>query len=329
MIKAPFPWFGGKSTVAAEVWERFGNVRNYVEPFAGSLAVLLGRPNPSGMETVNDKDAYLSNFWRALKTDPDAVADFADYPVNENDLHARHIWLVEQKETFRAKVEGDPHFYCAKTAGWWVWGVCTTIGGGWCSGNGPWSNVNGMMVKSERAGIKRQIPTHRRQGINRIMPRDGKSGVRTESDLTAYLSTLASRFRDVRVCSGDWQRVLGPGVTANGIAGIFLDPPYSAEANRVPCYAEEDFSVSHDVRAWCVLNGSNPLLRIALCGYAGEGHEDLLLYGWSEMPWKATGGYASLGTGRGKDNAGRERIWFSPACVRPRQFSLFEEAANE
>jgi DNA adenine methylase len=37
-------YFGGKSRVAPQVWERFGDVANYVEPFAGSLAVLLGRP---------------------------------------------------------------------------------------------------------------------------------------------------------------------------------------------------------------------------------------------------------------------------------------------
>lgn len=41
-LKAPFPWFGGKSRAAHLVWERFGAVGNYVEPFAGSLAVLGG-----------------------------------------------------------------------------------------------------------------------------------------------------------------------------------------------------------------------------------------------------------------------------------------------
>ena len=44
-MKAPFPWFGGKSRVQAQVCDRFGDVRNYVEPFAGSLSVLLGRPD--------------------------------------------------------------------------------------------------------------------------------------------------------------------------------------------------------------------------------------------------------------------------------------------
>ena len=91
--KAPFPWFGGKRRVADEVWEALGDVQNYAEPFAGSLAVLLGRPHKHECkaETVNDKDAYLSNFWRALAADPEAVAAWCDWPVNETDLFARHL----------------------------------------------------------------------------------------------------------------------------------------------------------------------------------------------------------------------------------------------
>jgi len=71
ILKAPFPWFGGKSRVAPEVWARFGDVRNYVEPFFGSGAVLLGRPGgATGTETINDIDGFVANFWRALQADP-------------------------------------------------------------------------------------------------------------------------------------------------------------------------------------------------------------------------------------------------------------------
>jgi DNA adenine methylase len=49
-------------------------VPNYVEPFAGSLAVLLARPHAPKIETVNDKDGLISNFWRAVKYAPDEVA---------------------------------------------------------------------------------------------------------------------------------------------------------------------------------------------------------------------------------------------------------------
>ncbi len=73
VIKAPFPWFGGKSRAAPLIWSRLGEVDNYVEPFAGSLAVLLGSPRIARTETVNDKDGFIANFWRAVAADPNAV----------------------------------------------------------------------------------------------------------------------------------------------------------------------------------------------------------------------------------------------------------------
>jgi len=38
---------------------------------------------------------------------------------------------------------------------------------------------------------------------------------------------------------------------------------------------------------------------------------------------KAVGGYGNQAEGRGKENAGRERVWFSPYCLPPRQKCLF------
>lgn len=133
-VRAPFPWFGGKRRVADVVWRAFGeDVPNYIEPFAGSLAVLLGRHRGAGkIETVNDRDRYLANFWRAVAAAPLDVAAAADWPVNEADLHARHVWLVNQ-EAFRDRMHVDPDFYDVKIAGWWVWGLCQWIGGGWCT----------------------------------------------------------------------------------------------------------------------------------------------------------------------------------------------------
>jgi hypothetical protein len=66
-LHAPFPWFGGKATVSEVVWSRFGNVPNYVEPFFGSGAVLLGRPHDPKTETINDLDGLVANFWRAIE----------------------------------------------------------------------------------------------------------------------------------------------------------------------------------------------------------------------------------------------------------------------
>ena len=134
-LKAPFPAFGGKSRIASMVWARLGAVRNYVEPFCFSAAMLLKRPGGAGaIETVNDANAFVANFWRAVRADPDAVAHHADWPVVEDDLHARHRWLVRSHEAGEklTKVREDPDFFDAKIAGWWCWGSCMWIGSGWC-----------------------------------------------------------------------------------------------------------------------------------------------------------------------------------------------------
>jgi hypothetical protein len=136
-LKGPFPAFGGKSRVAALVWERLGDVDNFVEPFANSAAVLLARPTAPRIETLNDVNCYISNFWRATKHDPEAVAEFADDPVNEADLHSRHRWLVLSAESaeFRARMRTEPDYFDARIAGWWCWGACCWIGSGWCDDN--------------------------------------------------------------------------------------------------------------------------------------------------------------------------------------------------
>jgi DNA adenine methylase len=340
-LKAPFPWFGGKSRVSNLVWERFGaDVPNYIEPFFGSGAVLLGRPGGAGgVETVNDKDGMIANFWRAIAADPESVAAWCDWPCNENDMHARHAWLVGQRADLVARLEGDPGFYDAKIAGWWCWGICLWIGNGWCSGRGPWIVEDGRLVRrgdeietEDETGQLAHLGT-KGQGINRKLMEIGGAGcaanlrgalMKTAPPLLDWFAALSSRLRRVRVCSGDWSRICGPSPTVKiGTTAVFLDPPYSAEAERTTdIYAQDDASVANDVRAWCREHGNDPALRIALCGYAGE-HDELEALGWDVVAWKARGGYGSQGSDRGRENAARERIWFSPHCLSGKQGRLF------
>ena len=133
-LRAPFPWFGGKSQAAELVWARLGDVSNYIEPFYGSGAILLRRSTEAKIETVNDLDCYVANFWRAVQMSPDEVARWADGPVNEADLHARHRWLVAQRVEHRERMTRDPEYFDAKIAGWWCWGLSCWIGSGWCDG---------------------------------------------------------------------------------------------------------------------------------------------------------------------------------------------------
>ena len=318
MIDAPFIWFGGKRRVAPEVWARFGNVNNFVEPFFGSGAVLFGRPEIGNIETINDLDGFVSNFWRAVKLSPEATAEHADYPVNENDLHARHAWLVSQADGLRERLEGDPEYHDPKIAGWWVWGINCWIGSGWCSGNGPWKVVDARLIKGDSGtGVNRQRPHlgDSGAGVNRKLPHLGDSG--QGSRLIPWFMALSDRLSRVRVCSGDWSRVCGPSVTwKHGMTGVFLDPPYAEETGReMGLYRIDSIDVSTTVREWAIANGDNPLMRIALCGYAGE---HVMPDSWSVHEWQAVKGYGVQSQAEGgKENRDRERIWFSPACISP------------
>jgi len=310
--------------VAGDVWRAFGNIDNYVEPFFGSGAVLLAQPYSSGrVETVNDINAWLTNFWRALQHDPDGVAVAADYPVSELDLHARGDWLFYRAEApqFVERLRSDPDYYDVKSAGWWLWGICQWIGADWNRRDCPDAGKGvGELVNAGR-GVNRKIPhlVNAGRGVNRKIPHlvNAGRGVNRKScsargeAIREYMRQLSERLRDVRICCGDWKRVLGPSQTYGlGATGIFLDPPYAPE-NRVDVYGpNDDGLVFSRVREWAIENGSNRLLRIALCGYDFE-----MPTSWTRRRWKPGGGYAVGGDGNGRLNRKKEMVWFSPACV--------------
>jgi site-specific DNA-adenine methylase len=359
MLGAPFPYFGGKSRAASLVWTAFGDVANYVEPFAGSAAMLLAAPEGKRIETINDADGFIANFWRAVSCDPDAVAHHADWPCSEVDLESRHAWLVNRAERLRWQLE-DPDFYDAKIAGWWCWGACNWIGSGWCEGTGP-HHTNGARLFDNRnlphlgdagQGINRQLPHlgNAGQGINRQLPHLGNAGRginrklphlgnagrginrklphlgdagkginRASGDMTRsdfirdWMQSLADRLRETRVTCGDWSRVVKDSVTTrHGLTGLFLDPPYTKGAMN---YAAGGVGTELplEVQAWCAANGDNTLLRIALCGHAGE-HDALLDAGWFIGTWTARKGYAS--SAEAVQNSKDETVWFSPHCIR-------------
>ena len=328
-LKAPFPWFGGKSRVAPEVWSALGDVDNYVEPFAGSLAVLLMRPrnHDAKAETVNDRDAFLCNFWRAVTLAPEEVSKWADWPVNETDLFARHLWLVREGPARLAKLEADPDFFDAKVAGWWVWGINSWIGSGWCSGEGPWTLDESQRPHLGNAGqgVNRKLPHlgDAGRGVNRQLPHLGNRGNdkpgREESleDLTNYFLALKTRLRRVRVCCGDWARVVTNGALAYGDSvGVFLDPPYSGDVRDKNLYRIDDHDVAVEVRDWAIQNGENKRNRIVLAGYEDE-HAAKMPDTWTVKAYSANRCYGSSGNAESANtkNRHKERLWFSPGCL--------------
>lgn len=343
--KAPFPWFGGKSKAAPAVWAALGDVSHYVEPFAGSLAVLINRPHPCNRtyysETVNDADGLLVNAWRSIQLYPEATAQWASWPVTECDKHARQIALMRWRDEHQLEhLMGDPDWCDPKMAGWWLYGICLQIGGGWCTGEGPWTaDESGWLVKqaAKGNGQRRSLPhlTGNGRGVHRSQLRepgvlsdtpDNEFHPLTMPELVRWFQWLSARLRHVRIINGDWQRVCTTGAAkmlevrqGKGVCGFFLDPPYSAEANRSNgLYAVEDLAVAHQVREWCLKNGDDPDYRIVLAGFSGE-HEALESAGWRVVEWYTQGflcgGYA-VGSKDGHQQH-RERLWCSPHCLMP------------
>lgn len=308
-LAAPFPWFGGKSLACADVWAAFGDVDNYVEPFAGSAAMLLGAPEGKRVETINDADGFVANFWRAVANDAESVAEHADWPCNEADLFSRHSWLVRGNQSLLDNLHGDPSWYDAKIAGWWCWGLCNWIGSGWCSGTGPWIHDGDTLVDARK------------------LPHLGDAGQGARSAyIREWFALLQARLRDVRVTCGDWTRVVSDSVTTrHGLTGVFLDPPYTKGAMD---YAAGGVggALADEVRAWCLHNGHDRKLRIVLCGHEGE-HDALLAAGWHIREWTARKGYAL--TDEAIANSSSETLWCSPHCVPfvKTQVGLFDEAA--
>ena len=314
VLKAPFPYFGGKSRAAPLIWSALGDVGGYVEPFCGSAAVLLARPSVSGrrVETINDADGWLVNTWRAIRLSPSEVAAHASGPVTEIDYHARLAWLQERRTPELVSwLEGDPEAHDAKAAAWWLYVCACGIGDPW--GPGPWRVVDGHLTDTRHLGnagkgVNRELPHlgDAGKGVNRSLPHLGDAG-----KLNDYMQALATRLARVRITCGSWERVLKPSViratAGNSAIGVLLDPPYTVSGDLYGSTnhgGHED--ISGAVRDWCTENGER--YRIVLCGFDDD-HDTL--------GWRKEIGRAGRGAGYNTDpKAGRrERLWMSPACL--------------
>jgi DNA adenine methylase len=295
-LTAPFPFFGGKGAVARQVWDYLGDCERYIEPFCGSAAVLLGRPETHRnlgryRETINDKAHFVANFWRAVAAAPDdVVAAGMDWPINETDLHSRQQWLVTTGKTLVKECEADPDFYDTKVAAWWAWGASCWIGSNWAT--------DGRHAK----------PNQTPRGVNRLTLNEWEvSGFQpTNLALRQYILALSTRLRQVRVLAGDWKRCVKRS-ELDGRVGIFLDPPYDT-GRREPGLYYHDQHVTQDVLAFCQ---SHPNHRIVLAGLAEEYDLD-----WPQIEWKANRAFATHNQATANvEGRKRERLWVSPACV--------------
>jgi DNA adenine methylase len=118
-MKPPIAYYGGKTRIAPRIAALLPHHEHYVEPFAGSLAVLLAK-EPSPYETVNDLNRDVMTFWRVLRERPDDLQRVCEltphgrdelaesYKDSQDDLEqARRIWVrLTQGRTARMTTTG-------------------------------------------------------------------------------------------------------------------------------------------------------------------------------------------------------------------------------
>lgn len=122
-LKPPFAYYGGKTTLAPKIVELLPAHDHYVEPFAGSLAVLLVK-EPSPMETVNDLDGDLMTFWRVLRDHKDELEYACKHTPHSRDEYLAACGNISElpdveraRRVFVRLTQGRSH--SMKPTGWW------------------------------------------------------------------------------------------------------------------------------------------------------------------------------------------------------------------
>lgn len=108
-----FSWYGGKASHLNWLLPLLPATKSFVDVFGGSAAVLLNRP-PSPIETYNDLDNNVVNFFRVLRADPAGLIRLLRLtphsreerrhcyraPVGDTDLESARRFFVLARQTF-------------------------------------------------------------------------------------------------------------------------------------------------------------------------------------------------------------------------------------
>ena len=227
----------------------------YLEPCAGSMAVLLGRPTTPRTEIVCDTSGLICNFWRAMQSDPEGIARKSDYPTIHQDLTARHRWLMKWARENAGRLSEDPEYHDLQAAGWWAWGVSSWPGSGWC------------LINEEKR------PTVHEGGGQGIQAQRGEltGEVGTGERLMPWFRDLARRLARVAVLNQDWKKAvtltsLQDHRRGECLVSIFLDPPYRTQGRKQTLY-QSDLEGTSDQTAeetweWARFTGEKYRLRL-------------------------------------------------------------------
>jgi len=283
-ITALAPWFGAKRTLAARIVDVLGPHRAYWEPFCGSMAVLLSKPE-SAMETVNDLHGDLVNLARV---------------VRDEDLSARLYWRLRRtlpSEAFFRESQGVIRREPAPAAPKAGAASAPDVTRAYHYFLASWLGMNGV------AGT----PAGSTGFCRRFTSRGGDPGGRFLGAVES-LPAWHERLRAVVVLSGDGIGLCEKVEDRDGTV-IYADPPYLKKgAEYVHDFAPED----HErlARALC-------RFRETRCVVSYYDHPELerLYPGWERLPLDAAKSLVNTGAARGRRDAPEVLLVNRPAAA--------------
>lgn len=255
-MKPPIPYFGSKQTIAGWIVSLLPPHEHYVEPFGGSLAVLLAKP-PSPLETVNDLDRRLITFWRVLRERPQELARVCALTP-----HAR----AEYGEALaRIDHEAD-ELECARL----VWVILHQGRGRRLDGHEGWRHT----VARTAAG----------SGQNRVAATLGNS--------VGRIPAAAERLRTVSLeCMPALDLIAKYGTHPDAL--LYIDPPYlGTTRGGAHRYGLEMPNEAEHRALGCVLGASRA--AVLLSGYPSPLYEELY-EGWHRAQTPASTGNGRSG----------------------------------
>lgn len=209
-IKALAPWFGGKRKLAPRIVELLGKHRVYWEPFCGSMAVLMSKPQCE-METVNDLHGDIVNLARVIQ---DRELGFELYDKLARTLYSEDLFR-ESKQRWISSPNIHGQKILQRAYDYFV---------------ASWMGINGV---SGTARINYHFALRWCRG--------GGQGATRWQSVVSSMPAWHRRLRNVVIIRRDAFELLGNIKDESGVA-IYCDPPYFEKSNK---YVHEFDDESH------------------------------------------------------------------------------------
>jgi len=270
-IKALAPWYGSKRTLAPRIIRQFGPHTTYVEPFAGSLAVLLAK-SPARHEIISDLHADLVNLLRVLcdRESAERLWGFVSLVPYCETLYSEACERLRSSYLDGQQVERARDYLLAS-----------------------WQSLNGM------AGTTKGGSFARRNSAS------GGSGPMRWKSVGHSIPDWHERLRGVEIRQEDALKTIDA-LKDNPATVIYCDPPYVAETRSGAEYLHDFTDADHERLAASLARFK--AARVVVSYYRSD-VTDRLYAGWRRTDWPMRKAMSNTGHGKAPADGAPECVY--------------------